>query len=107
MCVYALPGATPAASKMNFMRWPDAVIQGLTKHNTFVTYGGVRQYGFFHQILMSEFVNITSVLSQAFAVCGRDCAANGHSCGVCYYVVGSGDGSTVFSYQAQWGPFLA
>ena len=60
MCVYALPGATPAASKINFMQWLDAVVQGLTKHNTLVTYGGVRQYGFFHQILMNEFVNITS-----------------------------------------------
>ena len=78
MCVYALPGVTPAASKINFMRWLDVVVQGLTKHNTLVTYGGVRQYGFFHQILMNEFVNISSVLSQAFAVWGQDCAVNGH-----------------------------
>ena len=67
MCVYALQGVTPAASKINFIQWLDAVVQGLTKHNN-SHIGGVRQYGFFHQILMSEFVNITSVLSQAFTV---------------------------------------
>ena len=87
MCVYALSGATPAASKLNFMQWLDGVVQGLCKNNTLVTYEGLRQYGFFHQIMMNEFVTITSILSQAFKVWGQDCATNGHSCGVCYYVV--------------------
>ena len=77
-----MPGATLAASKINFMRWLDLVIQGLTKYNCFVYHGSIRQYGFFHHILMSEFLSITSVLSQAFAQWGRDCAANGFSCGI-------------------------
>ena len=72
--------------KANFMNWLDSVIQGLTKHNCLVHYGSIRQPGFYQNILMSEFLEITSVLSQAFAQWGRDCAANGFSCGVCYYV---------------------
>ena len=56
---------------------------------------------------MSEFLTITSVLSQAFSQWGRDCAANGISCGICYYLGGSGNGSMMFTYQAGWGPFLA
>ena len=33
-------------------------------------------------------MNITSVLSQAFGMWGRDCAPNEFSCGVCFYVGG-------------------
>ena len=105
MCVYALPGATPAASKLNFMQWLDSVIQGLTKRNTLVTYGGIRQYVFFHQLLLSEFMNITSVLSQAVGTWGRDCAANGFSWGVCFYVGGRNRQHNVH-LSSGWGPFL-
>ena len=46
------------------------------------------------------------VLSQqAFRQWGRDCAASGCSCGVCYYVGGAKVGSSLFSFQAEWGPF--
>ena len=105
MCVYALPGATPAQSKLNLTRWLDSVIHSLTKHNSFVYRGAMREAGFYHQILFSEFLKITSILSQAFAMWGRDCATNGFSCGACFYVGGSGHGSTMFTFQAEWGPF--
>ena len=106
VCLRVLPGTTPAASKTNFLRWLDNVIQAETKHNALVYRGSVREDGFYHQIMFDEFLIITSVLSQAFRQWGRDCAANGISCGTCYYVGGTGKGKTMFSYQAEWGPFL-
>ena len=106
MCLHVLSGATPAASLNNFSEWLDAVIQGMTKHNTLVFRGPTRQIGFYHKIMMNEFLEITSVLSQAFRQWGRGCVAAGHSCGACYYVGGAGVGSSVMSFQAEWGPFL-
>ena len=105
VCLRVLPGATLAASKANFVSWLDAVIQGMTKHDTLVYHGTVREPGFYHQILMKEFVVITLVLSQAFGEWGRDCATNALSCGVCYYVAGAEDGSLMITYQAGWGRF--
>ena len=99
MCL-CLCVARGASSKMNFMNWLESVIQGLTKYNCIVYHGSVRQHGFYHHMLMSDFLTITSVLSQAFAQWGRDCAANGFSCGVWYHVRGAGNGSMMFAYQA-------
>ena len=56
---------------------------------------------------MKEFLSIISVLSAAFQQWGRDCAANGHTCGRCYYLGGAGSGSMMFAYQSGWGPLLS
>ena len=61
MCV--LPGATPAASKANLATWLDNVVQSLTKHNSLVYLDPNRENGFYHHILLSELLTITSTLS--------------------------------------------
>ena len=105
VCLHVLSGATPAVSKQNFLQWLDSTIQGLTKHNTLVYAGGQREWGFYHHMILGEFLDITSILGLAFQQWGNDCTANGLSCGRVYFVGGSGIGKLTFAYQPGWGPF--
>lgn len=77
----------------------------LMKYNNLVYYGPNRQEGFYHQILLHEFITITSTLSQAFGQWGQDCTCKGCTCGVCFYISSGDHGSMKFTHQADWGPF--
>ena len=72
VCLHVLPGATAAISKSNFIQWLDTVIQGLTKYDSLVYARPNREWGFYHRILMKEFLSIISVLSAAFQQWGRE-----------------------------------
>ena len=76
------PGATAAASKMNFVQWLDAIIQGLARYNVLVYAGANREWSLYHQIMMYKFLEITTVFSSAFTQWGNECTANGESCTV-------------------------
>ena len=102
-----LAGATPAQSKANLAQWLDVTIQGMTKYDTLVYAGANREWGFFHHILLDEFIRITSALSEALSNWGQDCQNNGFSCGRLYFVGGKGHGSVTFEHQSAFGPFLS
>ena len=107
VCMCVLPGTTLAASMANLTAWLDGTIERLTEHNTSMyVLRDSKTAWFYHQILLTEFITITPTLSQAFAQWVHDCAVNSNSCGVCFYVAGSGHGNIEFTYQARWRPFI-
>ena len=54
--IMLVAGATPAQSKANLAQWLDVTIQGMTKYDTLVYAGANREWGFFHHILLDEFI---------------------------------------------------
>lgn len=105
LCIHALPGATANQSKLNLQQWLDNTIVRMSSHDPLVyTSTGMRQWGLYHELLLSEFINITSVLSSALNVWGTNCVGRGWSCGQLYYLVGTGTGRMTISQQ-MWGPF--
>lgn len=61
-----LPGATAALSKLVFMNWMDNVNKVETKNNPLVFSAGQREWGFYHHIMLDEFLKIAEALSSAF-----------------------------------------
>ena len=105
-CFRDLPIPTAAQSKINLQQWLDNVIIRLTSQDTLVyTSTGSRQWGLYHRILLNDFSNVTSVLSNALQAWGSDCRNNGWSCGMLFYITVAGTGSMMIAHQV-WGPFI-
>jgi len=98
-------GINAAQSKINFLQWLDNIISAMSSNNPFVVNGnGAREPGLYHHLLGHEFDQITSLLSQATAQWGGDCAAHSYTCGSLYYVRNGGRGNITITCQV-WGPF--
>ena len=98
-------GGTAAQSVVSLKQWIEAIICGMSTNNPIVTGPDGREPGLYHHILLGDFQQITSLLSQATRQWSSDCVANNCTCGHVFFVTGSRQGMLTMSYQVI-GPFV-